>query len=280
MVQGKSSVDFSMDPGQTGIVNGYISGVAKNISTRHYIDGAVTFASETLSAAFEEALDLAARAMPERFYHVYNWGEDYGDRSTVGLPQFRLWKLVTTGKGQNRAVGFTFLPETRPSPIEPELLEPGENERSVNSDVHIFMWKAPVMEYGIEVVIRPKLPGVKAMAFVDDDGEIIFRKGEVRTIPGYRTTTGVFTSTFIAWWSQAAHQVFDTQVKPELERDVITNAELARVAKRATRRRRKDMGISAIDFRTGEQLALKHMKNNEIDYVRRARRRRMSLYGY
>lgn len=273
MAQGKKGVDFSMDEGETGIVLGYLNGISKNISTRQYIDSAVQYATQELSAAFEEEADNAAKSASENFYHVYNWGDTYGDRSTVGLPQFRLWKLVTMGTGKSRTLGFTFLPETRPTPIEPEI------EDMVVSGVHIFTWKAPVMEYGIEVTIAPKLPGVKNLVFVMD-GEVISSSKPITTTPGYRTTTGVFTSFFKMWWEQVAPMTFDTRVRPVLESDVITNRDLAKVAKQATRRRRKDLGINILDTRTGESLARKHMEDNKVDYVRRARRRRMNLYGY
>jgi len=273
---GKKWVDFSMDEGETGIVNGYIKGIADNISTRRYVDGAVEFATQQLSRKFEEEADIAAASNEgrEHFYHVYNWGDTYGDRSLVGSPANRLWKLVSVGQGKNRAIGFTFLPETRPSPIEPELLELG-----VNPGVHIFTWKAPVMEYGIPVNIRPKLPGVKGMSFVKD-GVVYYRQGEVNTTPGYKTTTGVFSSFFVTWWSQVAPGEYERNVKPMLEADVIRPGDLSKIAKQATRRRRKDLGINVLDEKTGERLAKKHMDDNRIDYVRRARRRRMKLYGY
>lgn len=275
MARGK--MDFSMDEGESGIIAGYISGIAKNVSTRRYIDGAVEFTTQELSRAFEQDVDTAARAASDTFYHVYNWGDSYGDRSTVGVPAFRLWKLVNMGSGKNRGLGFTFLPETRPTPIEPELLA---LKKPVNEGVHIFTWKAVVMEYGIEVEIRPKLPDVKVMAFVGDDGEPVFREGPIRTVPGYRTTTGVFSSFFLSWWTGVAPQLFEQKIRPQLEADVITNKDLAKVARQATRRRRKNVGVNVIDFRTGEAMAKKHMENNRIDYVRRAARRRMKLYGY
>jgi hypothetical protein len=265
---------FTMDQSAAGIVNGYMSGIAEKVSTRQYIDGAVTFASEQLSKMFEQEMDTAARAAPEKFYHVYNWGNSYGDNSKVGLPQFRLWKLVSMGQGATRQLGFTFLPEHVPTPIEPELIALG-----VKEGVHIFTWKAPVMEYGMNVTIRPKLPGVTGMSFVKN-GQVYFRTGEVNTVPGYKTTTGMFSGFFIAWWTQAAPQTFNNLIRPELEKDLITNKDLAAVARKATRRRRKEMSIDITDYRTGEALAIKHMENNRIDYVRRARRRRMDLYGY
>jgi len=271
-------VDFTMDGSAAGMVNGYISGIADNISTKQYIESAVSFTTSTLSALFEAEMDAVAKAQPERYYHVYNWGKTYNDRSPVGDPENRLWKLVSTGSGKGRQIGFTFLPEHVPTPIEPELLK---GKRKVNTGVHIFTWKAVVMEYGIEVEIRPKLPGVKTLAFVDDTtGKVIFRKGPIHTIPGYRTTTGMFSSFFISWWTQAAPGMYEKFVKPELERDVVSNADLAKISRQATRRRRKDLGISIIDFRTGEALAKAHMDRNRIDYARRARRRRLNLYGY
>lgn len=267
-----SKVEFSMDPGQTGIVNGYISGIATSVSTRQYADSAVQYAADTLSFLFEQDMDNAAQAAPNLFYHVYNWGDSYNDRSKVGLPAFRLWKLITTGSGRNRQVGFTFLPETVPSPIEPELIEVG-----VKEDIHIFTWKAPVMEYGLPVTIAPKLS--KILVFFQD-GDIRVSKKPITTVPGYRTTTHMFTGFFLSWWQSVAPSTFDNLVRPELERDVITNKDLKKIAQKATRRRRKDIGIDVIDFRTGEALAKRHMEKNRIDYLRRARRRKAERYDY
>lgn len=272
--------DLGMDDAQADAVSGYIEGISTTISTTRYLDGVVEFASRQMMDKFATAVDVAAAAAKESFAHVYEWGDEYGDTSRVGAPQFRLWRMTSIGRGRRREIGFQFLPSKVPSPIEPELLEPGPNGQTVNEDVHIFTWKAPVMEYGMEVEIRPKLSKVKAMAFVDDEtGEIIFRKTPIITVPGKDDHIGVFTGFYAAWWSQAAGQVFDQEIRPQLEADVISERALKKVAQ-ATRRRRKGIDLTTVDYNRGKSMAEKHMKDNEIDYVRRAARRRRERYGY
>lgn len=271
MAKPRLKAEFSMDAATTGIVNGYIEGIADNISTKQYVDSAVQYASESLTGLFEMAVDAEALKHKPNWYHVYNWGKSYKDYSTVGVPTNRLWKMVVTGSGRNRSVGFTFLPETVPSPLEPELIALG-----VKEGVHIFTWKATVMEYGIPVTIKPL--GNNQLIYVQN-GKVYRRKDAVTTVPGYRTTTGVFSAFYVAWWGGVAPSLYATLIKPQLETDVITNNSFAKVIKQATRRRRKDIGISAIDEETGRALAIRHMEKNKIDYRRRARRRRLERYG-
>lgn len=265
---------FSMDGGAAGIVNGYIEGIADNISTKMYVDSAVGYAADQLSSLFSLAMDEVARRSPEHYYHVYNWGAAYKDFSPVGSPVHRLWALTSTGSGRNRQVGFTFLPETVPSPLEPELIDLG-----VNQNVHVFTWKATVMELGLTVRLGPKLPGVKSAIFVVD-GEVIRAQGSYDAHPGENTTNGMFGAFWVSWWEGFAPGIYNTTIRPQLERDIVTDADIAKVARQATRRRRKDIELKAIDEETGRALAEKHMNDNKINYTRRARRERMKQYGY
>jgi hypothetical protein len=231
---------------------------------------------------FETAMDSVARLSPDSYHHMYEWGQSYGSRETVGIPQYRLWKLNIIGSGGNREVSFTFLPSHRPTPIEEELLQPGKGGRVVNQEVHIFTWKAMVMEYGMPVTIEPKI--AKTLVFVDDEtGKLIFTKRTIRTVPGKDKLTGNFTTFYLGWWTGVAPGIFDERIKRRLEEDIIPRDLRGRFRKRSSIKLvspEQAVRIGVQSYAAGKAASTEEMNKNKIDYIARAHERRMDLYGY
>lgn len=276
------SARFDMDDSQSDAFNGYVTGVFQYASTDKYVESALEYTETVLRDRFESAADLIAMSNPEKYHHVYEWGDEYGDHSTVGIPKFRLWKLVGTGMGSRRSVGFVFLPSIRPTPIEPELLEPGPKGQVVQEGIHVFTWKAPVMEYGQTVRISAKLRQVKAMAFVDDEtGKIVFRKrpAQVVTRPGKDDgLMGAFTALFYGWWGSQAQMIFRDEIRPVLQRNIVPRDKLGRFVKRAKNQNqfgdKKSFNVDA-EYHSARQQAIKDMTRQAADYYsNRAQRRR------
>lgn len=276
--------DFGMDDSAADKFNGYLTGMSEYVSKTDFTSSALEYVQSILKNRYESAVDLAARAQPQRFHHVYEWGDEYGDYSTVGLPQARLWKIEVTGKGKSRSLAYKLLPSVRPVPIEPELLEPGKTGKSVREGVHIFTWKAVVMEYGQTVHIAPKLRQVKAMAFVVD-GKMIFRSRPVTTVPGKdNRNAGAFTGFTYTWWGVEAPAIYSSEIKPMLEKQLVPriNGRFASWNKNVRAKRAVLSGLNAglnADFQAGRRAGIADMKAQAIDYVARAQKRRDDLYG-
>lgn len=258
--------NFGVDNSEGSYFAGYLNGVASRIETPEHIGAAVDFAANHLSNRFSDAMDLYAAQNKERFHHVYEWGEDYGDKSTVGSPQFRLWKLIVSGKGTDRGVAFTFLPSVRTVPLHPE------EEKYNVSPRHTFTWKAPVMEFGMTVRIAPVEAARGKMVFFDERvGKIVIRKKPVTTVPGYRTgVQGSFTGFFVRWWGADAQAVFDNEVRPILERNTAPRDASGRFAK--GRKKWQKIGskynvtFSNVDFAQGQREAEAAMQRIAAGY--------------
>lgn len=276
-------MSFDLDISEASATLGYISGVAASIMDRTYLDSVIEYTSDTLAAKFAISADAAARMSPNAYFHMYEWGREYGSRENVGIPQRRLWKLVSTGNGAHRVLGFTFLPSTRPVPIEPELLVPGKKGRTVNTDVHIFTWSALVMEQGLQVTLMPKL--TKNMAFVASDGTLRFTSKTIRTNPGEISgVAGNFTNFYRSWWASAGPSIFENEIKPGLEFDIVhpRGAGGRFVERTSPRLVRADQAVSVglQSYTEGMAKAKATLKINKMNYIGRARARRLELYGY
>lgn len=211
------SVNFDVDDAESDYMAGYLRGISTTIDTSDYIDSALDFTYRELKNRFEMDVDQMAYMNEDMWYHVYEWGDSWADRKgNSGNPARRLWKLTSVGRGDSRAVGFTFLPSVKPSPIHPE-----EEKRGVEADKHIFTWKAPVMEYGMTVTISPveALKGMLVFYWEKEEKVVATSKTIVtKTDPN---VVGVFTAYFVKWWNATGPAIFDRDIRPVLERDIV-----------------------------------------------------------
>lgn len=272
-------VSIGADISQAAAAAGYISGISSTVKTKRYLDSATSYAFSELALAFGIAIDTYAQMNPERMHHVYEWGDSYHDYSNVGNPGARLWYIMSSGSGGKRAVSFAFNPSRKPVPIHPELLEPGKTGKTVKEGVHIFTWKAPVMEYGTTVTISPELGEFLALPS-GKPGEPIFTKKTIRSVPGRGGTMGMFTSFTLGWWRTSALDIFENDIKPRLERDIGDEAWLNRALSRSRRQKKITVGVAGeMEFRRGQQMAKQSLEQKSLNYISSAAIRREELYG-
>lgn len=269
---------FSADTLQGEAFAGYLSGLATTVSSKRYIGSVLDYSYQKLSDEFGYAMDLAAQASYAHFNHVYEWGDSWGDHSTVGNPFERLWVLVSTGKGNTRTIGFSFLPSDKPVPVHPILLEPGPNGETVKEGIHIFTWKAPIMEYGLAVTIKPEL--AKALAYVKDD-EIAFSRHSMTIVPGRNGSIGSFTGFFLKWWGGGpAEKIFDNYIRPKIENDIASEGPLQEVISKYRTRKQVNVRVgSGAAFADGKRAAEKNFSRKQSQYIAAAAERRYDLYG-
>jgi hypothetical protein len=261
---------FGMDASGAAAFNGYVNGIATEVQTSGYIGSVVVYAYSKLAYFFGQAADAAARLSPGAFKHMYEWGNSYGDVSSVGLEQARLWKLASSGSGRNRVATFQYLPSVRPVPINPILLVPGEKSgKTVREGVHVFTWKARIMEEGTPVTIRPVQ--AKYLAFVGSSGDITFRKGPMTVTP--RSSVGVFSRFFLVWWNSEAQDIFETNIRPELESDLFSRRKVGQIATRY-KAKSKPLTISAgiREFNQASTWAVEDLTKNTRKYRSGTRR--------
>lgn len=281
-----------MDNSEAGAFTGYLTGMTTMVNTRRYIDAVLSYASSELTADFGRDMDAHAAHYPDNFHHVYEWGNEYrkpGERSeTIGNPTKRLWQVVPVGRGRTRVVGFTFLPSTEPSPIHTSLLTPGGKKKQyVKPDVHVFTWKAPIMEYGTTVTIEPQLSPKKMLAFVDDKtGKLKFTTETIETVPGKGRpgsggNIGMFSGYFLKWWSTEAMTKFDNYIRPRLENDLADESAIAGAIGKHKKAKAATIGINrGAAERAGRAKAQKDFGKKQAQYLAEAAKRRLQKYGY
>jgi hypothetical protein len=256
---------------------------------------------------FDEWLDTVARANPNEFQHVYEWPSRWHRfHETVGQPEARLWRHTLTGRGRSKIASFQFLASKRPSPVDPILLEPGPSGKTVKEGVHIFVWKAPAMEYGMDITVTPKLSAYLAYVYGKkqqdekngwDFGRRGFREskmspgmgvqfsdGPVEFEAGGGVTNLQFTSAFVGWWRGVADQSFEHVIRPKLEGDLVNEALLSKAIRRGnTRSKTGSIAAQAskysADFADAVEIARADLRAKQGAYIEQARRRRLMKYG-
>lgn len=191
--------------------------MASEVSTSAHIDAVMDFAQNELKSRFAMDVDQMAKLNKDRYHHVYEWGDTWETRKdNAGIPAMRLWRLTPTGNGANRKMSFFFKPSLRPSPIHPE-----EEKRGVEADKHIFTWKAPVMEYGMQIRIEP-VEALKDMLvfYWEKIDKVVATKKTIVTRPD-PNVRGVFTGHFVMWWSEKAPVIFENEIRPRFEQDIV-----------------------------------------------------------
>lgn len=178
-------------------------------NTEHHLNSASRAVFEVLSTTFEIETDVAAVASDRNLQHVYEW-------DMVGNPAGRLFQTVATGRGGFREVSWRFLPSKTDVPIDYEKYPDTEDfDPSGLNPHHVFVWKAPILEYGTEVTVRLKnakalvIPNPQAYTglgsgryITDGVNSVLITKQPYTFSPGeMQDTVGNFTGWFMAWWA-------------------------------------------------------------------------------
>lgn len=304
----------SFDVNATGVYGavGAISGVSETVKTPFYMNAVLRYTHARLSDFFDLWMDNTAKGDMNSFMHVYEWPQKFQNyKETVGNPLYRRWMHTLSGRAGAAQASFQFLPSDRPVPVDPILLTPGPGGRRVKTGVHVFVWKAPVMEYGLPVHITPKLS--QYLAYViskskdggnDSDplrhpnqpeekgGNVMLSKGPV-DLPraGNGKTWRKFTTAFELFYKTLAQDHMKNDILPQLEHDLVNTVRMqlamnARSSiKMGTSNRGKKLTIGAFaaennaTFRKAKIEAQKALKKQEQKYIQDAAVRRAKLYG-
>lgn len=233
MAIGRQFVGFNVDADQAYALTGWLQELSLQVRTPAYIGPTLRYAHSLMSKEFNLFMDELAGAGDENeYHHVYEW-------NMIGNADARLWRNVLRGHGNNRLATFEWLPSKTIVPVVHEDAE-GVQEK------HVFMWKAPVMEYGIPVYIAPK-DAERIIYFTGPDRDPgplrSSAVGIVVSHPGGKRVEGAFTRAFVGWWAAGGAQaVFDTQVRETLENDLGHIPDM----KIGVRRRPKTMKMSVM----------------------------------
>ncbi len=157
-----------------------------------------------------------ASARPEAFHHVYEWDH-------IGDFGWQLFKPILRGTGGRRTISWEWKASKTTVPTETDALGnkkfPEGFDTSKLNRVHVFVWKAPIMEYGIEVEVRPKLsnflvfPNPNRILNLDMNKnaprEVVFSPHPYTiTNPG-GPARGEFTKWFTAWFTTMGQKVLE-----------------------------------------------------------------------
>lgn len=183
------------------------------MNTDRHLNTVTRAAFEVLAEQFNMATHVAARAAVGEFHHVYEWEH-------IGFPGFQLWRNQLNGRGGQRRVTWGWRASKTTVPTQTNIYGGPRFEHSKGFDpeklnrIHIFVWKAPMMEYGVRVTVRPKLSNVLVFPNPDLKGSgafgyqpkpVTFSPHPVTSTPGEQVQ-GNFTAWFVAWWGGGSAQ--------------------------------------------------------------------------
>lgn len=231
-------VGFNVDTNEAAALSGFLKELSLQIKTARHIGPVLKYTHAVMSDAFTEYMAVVAPAQASRFHHVYEWGQ-------VGDPTAKLWKDVMTGNGATRTATFEWRASKQIVPVRSDFREGGVKP------IHIFVWKAPVMEYGKDITIKPKRGGFLAYFTGPTNPEnkynMQFTKNPIQvTNPGGPLTKGAFTREYVSWWAgDGAQAVFESSIRTVLEND-LGKMPIESVTKPFRRARTKTFAINSI----------------------------------
>lgn len=258
----------NIDTAGFSYVNGVIAGVSEGTERKSFISATLKYVHADLNTQFETFMDTLAMSRPENLTHVYEWGQ-------LGMPAGRLWESVLRGRGADRTATVVWKASTKAVPVRPELLEPGPTGKTVKEGVHIFYWKAPVMEAGIQITVNPQTDGSGSLAYFHNGALRITKKPSTFTAGGGKTT-GQFTMAYYTFWNSMAQNIYSTQIAPRLQNSLANRARGAIKSRRITA---LSLTGDRSNYQKGHNLGIKGLAAQTRNYEAAAAARRAFLYG-
>lgn len=196
-----------------------VATIEATLKSDRHVSSLIKAAHEVASGEFVANMSSEALREPGKYDHMYEWGQ-------VGDPNGKLWRHILKGNGANRAAFFEFKASKKTVPVDPIL------QKVRVKKIHIFVWKAMVLENGLPVKISPKL--AKYLVFVSKKPKrgasgtghgfqrngIIYYKGTISIArAGNQRINGSFTSEWTNWWNSGRPEeaIRNTLTKPALE---------------------------------------------------------------
>jgi hypothetical protein len=245
VAKNKAFLSINADTVEVSALEGFLTTLSADVKTDVNMSPVLDFAFNRLSTRFDNYMSAVAPTAPQNFHHVYDWNH-------IGNQQFQLWKNVMRGRGGTKYASFEFRASRLPVPV------PDVQTAKPFNRTHRFIYKAMIMEYNINVTIRPKK--AKILVFPLPDGKLMFTKGPIFIKnPGGKGTTGAFTSAWSEWWGgPGAKTVFRDEINRSLESDFSETA-LGKFMRRFRKAKTRSVAISVADkssaFEQGAGLA-------------------------
>jgi hypothetical protein len=266
----RTYIGFNVDTTEAAALTGFLQTLSTEIKSARHIGPVLKYTHVIMSQAFTDYMAAVAPAQQSRFHHVYEWGQ-------VGDPTAKLWDDKLIGGGASRTATFTWRASKQTVPVRPDFNDVGVKQ------IHVFVWKAPVMEYGKNITIEPKRG--KFLAYFTgptEPGMKYERKITQNPIhvtnPGGPLTKGSFTKEYVSWWGgTGAEGVFNSSIRRVLEED-LGKMPIEMATKPFRRARTKSLAISAVADssaaqRAGKAAARKYLESRSRKYIEAARAR-------
>lgn len=196
-----------------------VSTIEATLKSDRHVSSLIKAAHEVTAGEFVSHMTTTSFTNDGKFDHMYEWGQ-------VGDPNGKLWRHILKGNGANRVAFFEFKASKKTVPVDPKLQRVGVKK------VHVFVWKAMVLENGLPVKISPKL--AKYLVFISkknttnasssghgfENNGIVYYKGTISIArAGNQRINGSFTSEWTQWWNSGSpnRAISETLTKPAIE---------------------------------------------------------------
>lgn len=208
------TVRFATDLSEAVQISAFLEEFSLKVSTEAHIHSVINASHEIFADRFDKHMKGVASTSKDEFFHVYEYSPTGNGYSWVGKPEHKLWAHTIRGTGSSRTFSWNWLPakQYNPSYRQRRMSGPGFDgirelsykdfrklmaKSASQGTGYRFVWKAPMLEFGIARVVFPK----RKKLFIPRDGS--FRFMDSITVeqmhPGY--TRGNFTQEWIRFWS-------------------------------------------------------------------------------
>jgi len=282
---GRKYVGFNVDTDEAKALTGLLTGLSTEVKSNRYLGSVLKYTHALMSEEFDDHMLVVAGSQPSRFHHVFEWG-------MIGNPIGKLWANKLVGNGNNRVATFEWRASKKTVPVREDFAEVGVKQ------IHVFVWKAPMMEAGVPLTITPKR-GKFLVYFTgptnpedrypgpfdeDENGKpmrVITDEPIRVTNPGGSQVVGAFTREYVSWWAgSGSSQVFEGRVKKVLEED-LGRMPIESVTRRFRRKTvsMQVLGNSDAAHNAGKAAAQKYLRARSANYIAQARARERLIYG-
>lgn len=272
----RTNVGFSVDTQEASALAGFLKTLSVQIKSDRHIGPVLKYTHSIMSQEFTDFMTTIAPTQHSRFHHVYEWGQ-------VGDPTAKLWNDTLTGHGNNRVASFSWRASKQLVPVREDFKDAGVKQ------IHVFVWKAPVMEYGTNITIAPKRGNVLAYftgpTSTEGKYKMQFTQSPIEVVnPGGSLVKGSFTRTYVSWWGGSGAQgVFESKIRRVLEQD-LGRMPIESATKPFRRARTKTFGMATIANaeaaeKAGAAAAMKYLQARSNNYIAAARARERIIYG-
>jgi len=204
--------------GITNVMGSY-NALIEDFSNNRNLATLSGLAAEAANQSFNEYMDAMSEGNPNKFGHMYDWGE-------LGEASGRLWRAILGEAGQVSILTFDFIQSVNEVPVGSDASGAEDDTRTGG---HVFREKAEVVEQGKRVHIRPLNPGgwlaiptgeqspKGKRPNVSKGGGMWFTQGAV-VPPVNMEAVGAFTEAWTIHFETVAVKVVDEIVTKRVER--------------------------------------------------------------